>query len=388
MASTLSTEAVRDDKKEQHVRGLLVFSPEAVKKLTKDRFAPTYIGVRRVRPDFEKRADNISHDSDASLSDQPQQQAPIVYKTVDSNGVERRMTTQEKKKMKFEFKQQQAEARKRQRLEERQRREEENLEREPKSAAIEQQEEELQNVRDGFLPVLLSPCMTMESTKTITASPFTNSSPQLDDGLAADWCKALRKCIEPAEVLRQREDLRPMAYQMIPEVWTRMRPGSLAKLEYCTADSDGGSRLLLDESGTSSDPTIMFPTMRPRVEPFDSDMEVIYHLLHRYSTLHISCGAKFGCDLLLYDGPRHERHAFAGLRVYSNLNVPTAYDLASYARCLHTAGKLALLATVQRRESKCHVAFVDLVLEKIANTTSARVPKGRRQDISKNLSKV
>jgi hypothetical protein len=90
---------------------------------------------------------------------------------------------------------------------------------------------------------------------------------------------------------------------------------------------------------------------------------------------------------------------------------PIPYDLYGYVRCLNTAGKLALLATTilvpddeddamnytissksqERRQQqpllyKKKVLIVDLVLEKIAVTTSRR-PKKTMDQRLKNLSK-
>ena len=46
--------------------------------------------------------------------------------------------------------------------------------------------------------------------------------------------------------------------------------------------------------------------------------------------------------------------------------LPRAYDLAGYVRCLNTAGKLALLATViHDDEMGPYVSIIDLALEKV-----------------------
>jgi hypothetical protein len=153
----------------------------------------------------------------------------------------------------------------------------------------------------------------------------------------------------------------------------------------------------------------------------EDDHCIVFNQLYG-SNLHISCGAKVGCDFLLYDGPREERHAFAGLRILTTnavnithqeqwqLPIPSPYDLAGFVRCLNTAGKLALLATVIRsnpisnddvdtnstgccrRGNVVKVAFVDLVLEKnlTAPTHQRRTTRrsnNKRKEIGKNLSK-
>ena len=128
------------------------------------------------------------------------------------------------------------------------------------------------------------------------------------------------------------------------------------------------------------------------------------------AAFHISDGAKFGCDYLLYDGPRQERHAFAGLRILPPMTTGfpvNAYDLAGYVRCLNTAGKLALLATSivvddddgddttmshhnekpTPRQQRRKILFVDLALEKVVATTSRRPKKTMAQRLQ-NLSKT
>jgi hypothetical protein len=142
--------------------------------------------------------------------------------------------------------------------------------------------------------------------------------------------------------------------------------------------------------------------------------------------MYASCGAKFGCDWLLYDGPRQSRHAFAGLRIL-HLNAPQEekklttytpctststtststsspikfphlcpYDIAGYVRGLNTAGKLALVATVihggnELSSQPPRIAFVDLALEKILSApTHQRAYKkktGKRKIVGQNLSK-
>ena len=99
--------------------------------------------------------------------------------------------------------------------------------------------------------------------------------------------------------------------------------------------------------------------------------------------------------------------------------MPSAYELAAYVRCLNTAGKLALLATVvvvdddddddksgssrRRRDGNPNhaemtpttttplfkVAFVDVALEKILTApTHQRYGRSeKRRDVAKNLAK-
>lgn len=55
-------------------------------------------------------------------------------------------------------------------------------------------------------------------------------------------------------------------------------------------------------------------------------------------------------------------------KAWCKFPLPRAYDLAGYVRCLNTAGKLALLATVvpARDDDKGYsIAIIDLALEKV-----------------------
>ncbi|OEU19394.1 hypothetical protein FRACYDRAFT_235449 [Fragilariopsis cylindrus CCMP1102] len=226
--------------------------------------------------------------------------------------------------------------------------------------------------------------------------------------MAEDWSNRLKeKCILPAESVRQTEDLRPLAYRLHPEPWQRMRPTPIKEQPMLTTSP------------------------------------------------------KFGSDYLIYDGPRESRHAFAGLRVLSRftnsmtsssssllpttdqdlnalsspspsselqLPLPTAFSLTSFVRCLNTAGKLALLATVEEVQvvvpdsneeqqqgsngendidqndtitrkinnnnitTHYRVAFVDVALEKVLDVHkrkkgSSKKKLQKRRDVTQNLAK-
>jgi len=265
-----------------------------------------------------------------------------------------------------------------------------------------------------------------------------------------------------AEKLRASEDLRPMAYQIVPEVWSRLRPQIIVS-------SDDGGTTTTDKIDTHPSPQIPFHTEQNREENLDCylhnsfelspvdnplihpsflnsaqwsilstirrsidqdvSLRAVFETLRTiHPSLHIGCGAKFGSDYLLYDGPREDRHAFAGLRVmhppslqrvkkelkknndirklYSPpvLPIPCPYEMAGFVRGLNTAGKLALVATVipefemvnvKKGDYRCKkgrfkVAFVDLALEKILNAHTHKRKRGqqeRRKDISGNLAK-
>jgi hypothetical protein len=278
------------------------------------------------------------------------------------------------------------------------------------TSALEEELADLRGDRDGVPPVLLSPPMAQEAFRMGLLKDYGSDSDfhtrphlTLDDNLASRWAVALKKNMESAEQVRTKEAMRPMPYQLKPEVWTRLRPESLSDLamHIQTASTKASVEdVNNDRQGMQkeeeSNGVWSFMTIRRRCEQADDDTAIVVSILHRFSNLHVSCGAKFGCDFLLYDGRRDQRHAFAGLRVMerssSQLPLPSTYDLTGYVRCLNTAGKLALLATVERDESVVRVAFVDLALEKILSATSqtsgrSRGAKPARRDLGENLSK-
>lgn len=282
-----------------------------------------------------------------------------------------------------------------------------------------------------------------QTNNNVSTTAETDTASVVDDeSLAAVWAAALKKSMAPAERQRQQEDMRPMPYELVPEAWSRMRPASTIitkstststpkmKINDTTPMSSASSKpsppptttttttMIGDEISTtspksdhsdgaclndrsnnggennkiSSKQTWAFCQTRPTGQIESITRAAIVQLLHQGSHLHLSCGAKFGCDYLLYDGPRQERHAFAGLRVVlqsyrerssndtgneeSNA-FPTlsAYDLAGYVRCLNNAGKLALLATVVQDGPVSRVAIIDLALKKVIPTSSKRSNK-------------
>jgi tRNA splicing endonuclease len=275
--------------------------------------------------------------------------------------------------------------------------------------ALEEELADLRGDRDGVPPVMMSPPMAHEAfragvLKATDSDAYldTMSHFVLDDDLASRWAVALKKNMENAEQVRSKEAIRPMPYQLLPEVWTRLRPDFLSDLALNTETAS--SKVSVedvnnDDQGMQkkeSNSVWSFITVRRRLEQTDDDTAIVVSMLHHFSNLHVSCGAKFGCDFLLYDGRRDQRHAFAGLRVMerssSQLPLPSTYDLTGYVRCLNTAGKLALLATVERGKSGARVAFVDLALEKVVWATSqkrgrSREAKPARREMRKNPSK-
>jgi hypothetical protein len=386
---------------------------------------------------------------------------------------------------------------------------------------IEQELAEFQGKRGSTPPVILSPPMalqflskrrtTLSSSKTLEASIVANTSCDdngdssailvYDHNLSQEWANRLKEqCVLPSEAVREKEDLRPLAYRLQPEPWQRIRP-SLEENRVATTSRNynenavqKSSQLSLSSSSsattekevpTACDDVTVKPrdwvplTCRPRmtmtisplasspasVSPVtttttasiqhDDVLSIVFEYIHRETPFYISCGAKFGSDFLVYDGPRDKRHAFAGLRVLSRftssmtttasestlapppsspssqndknsnksvsndnaveLPLPTAYSLTGFVRCLNTAGKLALLATVDEVSDDNHdntiekessgrnfvvekkryrVAFVDVALEKVLDVHK-RKNRGRsekkklqkRRDVTQTLSK-
>jgi len=422
-ASTMAAE------KEPH-QAVLVFSAPVVKDLVSDkvRLPPNYAGIRRIRPSsFEVRNEFRGVVGAAPKTE-------VVYKITDADGKERRMNAQEKKRLKLQLRKERAEERKRQKEEADARASTENTvettpsphlplhevssttsrsyhQLEVSKSALEEELADLRGERDGVPPVMLSPPMANQAFQSgilSMSSPADNIQPQvvLDDELANRWAETLKVSMKGAEEVRIKEDMRPMPYQLVPEVWTRLRPESLAagadKIHppsptSHTKEANNGDSNKQEIGGIFDKATVAFEssevwsfvTVRRKRGQVDTDCDAVVSLLHRQSSLHISCGAKFGCDFLLYDGRRDQRHAFAGLRIIertssSHLPLPSSYDLTGYVRCLNTAGKLALLATVEHDESCTRVAFIDLALEKILLENKR---KRSRRDVGKNLTK-
>jgi len=345
------------------------------------------------------------------------------------------------------------------------------------SELIKQELAEFQGKRGNTPPVILSPPMALHflsermKTSSITR-PIEDSSNDTsnvdksggavliyDHNLSQEWAKRLKEqCVLPAEAVRQKEDLRPLAYRLQPECWMRIRP-SLEETPLSTTRRSNGNqssilhdnqRLVEKEKFPESRDWISL-TCRPSVTlskspllssntsaglQHDDILSIVFEYIHRETPYYVSCGAKFGSDFLIYDGPRHERHAFAGLRVLSRftnsmssaastsslsdsstkLPLPTAYSLTGFVRGLNTAGKLALLATVDEvsdknstiesesmgsefctavKKKRYRVAFVDVALEKVLDVhkqknrgRSNKKKLQKRRDVTQTLSKV
>ena len=380
----------------------------------------------------------------------------VSYMTTDEDGVERRMTKKEKKKKKAQLmrerlamlkqiKKQQQEEKKDQRADamiaaaaapivdsnetsESTSCEDNYYAMKVSQSAIEEEVAELLGASNRVPPVVLSAPMVDEAlhndiirraSSSGVGSSHDDEIKEMDEPLSRLWAATLQEVMNVAEEVRSREDMRPMAYRIVPEAWHRLRPVSLLgdSQNICQADQTDSKE---DDKDSSKRVEIReeekqrwdFISTRSGLPSFDDDIALIYRLLYRKTNLHVACGSKFGCDLLLYDGSREERHAFAGLRICSctsadnkalnesaevvdptdgsvvSLPLPSSYDLAGYVRCLNTAGKLALLATVIRGGdgAESRVAIVDLALEKVLSApTHKKKRRGKkRQQIRKD----
>jgi len=362
----------------------------------------------------------------------------ISFKATNPDGTERRMTTQEKKQLKYklaqakrevkrekrqmkheqliqEAKKAKRERKKLKRLERQERKnqqqqqqqkedEEEHVKQEQvcqekcchdevdeKNDAIEEHtftaynalDEELAAMRgdrSGIPPAMLAPAAACVALDT-KALGCTNRKDQpdktiFDRQLTSEWAHELQQGMIPAEELRAKEDMRPMAYKIVPELWNRLCPKSLWECEdRDMTTTQAEEEHTTDNSTMTVENQLSLGLIRHPSSLYDEVTYAVFRHLHQYSNLHISSGGIFGCDFLLYDGKRSDRHSFAGLRIYtcdknneSKFPVPSAYDLTGFVRTMNTARKLALIATVIKDEEEgdtARVLIVDLALEKI-----------------------
>jgi hypothetical protein len=358
---------------------VIVYSAALSRRLAAGRFPPTCIGlVRRVRPSTHtvKSALHNKQSLDAAISerneshDNIQHGQAIKFMVIDDQGVERRMTHAEKKLARIEAAKQKKERKK---LEKRSQHDfclkkalannERYFQLDVDRKLLADELAELKGLRDGVPPVALAPACARQAALQGLLHGFPVSPVRVvfDQDLSNKWALQLKENMSAAERVRADEDMRPMPYQLNPEVWTRMRP------DFSVVQSATASLLEYDKDDAWSygklQPTYSLPMHH------HADVAVI-QLLYQADALQVSCGSKFGSDFLLYQGSREDTHAFAGLRIECSessekLALPTAYDLSGYVRGLNTAAKLALLATVVIEGDLYRVALVDLALEKI-----------------------
>ncbi|KAL7457901.1 hypothetical protein ACHAWC_010434 [Mediolabrus comicus] len=242
----------------------------------------------------------------------------------------------------------------------------------------------LKGERSGIPPAILSPAATcvaldMEALHQKKQQQHVIKT-VFDRDLTSEWANQLKESMVPVEELRAKEDMRPMPYRIVPELWNRFCPDSLF-----TSKENGitlnqavvASQPADDDLATLQDNKYSLGLIRNPSLMYDKVSYLVFRHLNQYSNLHISSGEIFGCDFLLYDGKREDRHSFAGLRVYTCNKkkneslvypIPSAYDMSGFVRSMNTARKLALIATVVRDEEEGgtdRVLIVDLALEKV-----------------------
>eukprot|EP00984_Skeletonema_dohrnii_P016951 scaffold7632_cov81-Skeletonema_dohrnii-CCMP3373.AAC.2 len=249
-----------------------------------DDWTPTAI-----RTEYPTATGNNAADDEASANLKAN---AISFKVTNPDGTERRMTTQEKRQLKYKLAQAKREAKreKRQmkheqliqeakkakrerkklkRLERQERKnqqqqqqkedEEEHVKQEQvcqekcchdeadeKNDAIEEHtftaynalDEELAAMRgdrSGIPPAMLAPAAACVALDTKVLG-YTNRKDQpdktiFDRQLTSEWAHELQQGMIPAEELRAKEDMRPMAYKIVPELWNRLCPKSLWECE-------------------------------------------------------------------------------------------------------------------------------------------------------------
>jgi hypothetical protein len=371
-------------------KAAIVFTASLTRKTAEARLPPTYVGLRRLRPSSRivQRALSSSVATSESKS---------VYKVVDAEtGQERRMTRQEKRGRKQKEREQKLVAKTMAKQEASTSsssttpKTEGPLDRymqlEMDANALKEELADIRGERNSFVPpVCLSAPLTRQAMlQGIIRGPQVDVAALdtvYDDDLSSRWAAILKQSMKAAETVRRQEDLRELPYVLNPEVWTRMRP---------PLEPPSSPKQQTVQEECSNDWSLFHMTPDLGNSSYNADAAAVIQLLYRGKSLHVSCGAKFGSDYLIYDGPRGERHAFAGLRLVNyndtqKLPIPSAYDMTGYVRGLNTAGKLALLATVVRDGSTNRVAIVDLALEKVADTTFSRRSGKKRE--SQHLSK-
>lgn len=382
------------------ISSVVIFSPELAQLVNDEyRLAPTYVGTRRIRPSTR----DVKQAMKAPAKNLPEY-PHMTFKVVDKvTGKERRMTSSEKKEAKLRRREQW----KMQRDKMRQVEDKDRTSKSPEpihidlkpvtfddpddryvkfdveKKAIEQELADLRGVRNGVPPVAIPSSLAfLGSQMGLWGEQGSKLKALIDDELSQRWALALKESMRPAETARIAEDMRDMPYHIVPEVWSRMRP------------------VIRDEKATvRKTPVVPLKGAAPIPIHMNSrssmEQNAVAQVLLSGSNINMSCGASFGCDLLLYDGNRCQRHAFAGLRVLYQPNdmefpLPTAYNMAGYVRGLNSAGKLALLAFAVPDEpdgESFRVAIVDLALVKLTTRGNQRTRESTLKRRFENLAK-
>ncbi|GKY95276.1 hypothetical protein MPSEU_000489600 [Mayamaea pseudoterrestris] len=366
----------------------IIYSASLSRRLAANRFPPTYIGlVRRVRPSSHTvkcalqqtqldggTAAAVDKSNNAGSISLPRQ--PLVKYTVidDETGLERRMTSFEKKQARLEAanlkKERKKQAKSNQRstscLKTELANNEKYFQLDVDHKLMADELTELKGLRDGVPPVALAPASARQAALQGLLPGYPVASKLnvvYDEELSRKWASLLKQNMASAEHVRASEDMRTMPYILNPEAWTRMQP-KLAQPSTVNVSNPIG--VAYEEKSWSLG----------QLQPISNDSiynitaNAVVQLLYQAETLEVSCGAKFGSDFLLYNASREECHAFAGLRIEcsesaNQLALLSAYDVSGFVRGLNTAAKLALVSTVVVDGDIHRVAIVDLALEKV-----------------------
>ena len=383
-------------------RSVVLFDKEHVKSLEFDhRIPPTSIGVRRTRPSSKAVMKELKNQQrakkqktlDASNDDTSQMLHPIALPiAISPNCITTKSSLHDTTKEASELP-----ANKYFHLQ-------------PDKKEIQEEIDEIlsaDRTAHKNLPAYLTAPMAMQAAKrgllmipSCSQTTAACTSAVIDDDLGQIWSDAIAASMKEAEEVRAKEDMRPMAYRLVPEPWKRLRESCKKDFLTDNAEDNNGTPDEVHVHNNIDDFVVHADNIRPRIELLDEAHCTFYDCLyHQFPNLHISCGAKFGSDYLFYDGNRKDRHAFAGVRILTterddkpHYPLPTSYDMHGFVRCLNSAGKLALLATVVTMEGGGkRVVIVDLALEKVLNApTHLRKQNGSmeaRKKLGENLAK-
>ena len=382
---------------------VILFNKEHVKALEYEkRFPPTSIGARRIRPSSTKvlkemtRQNRLKKEQNTLTESVPvQQQEEDILPSKISRDDSFEIFSAEKRNTERQYFQL--------KMDERQ---------------IQEEIDEIRGIdRSAYhnLPVILTPEMSMQAEKhhLLCSDTVLNQNDifkdddsykvLLSDSLTEQWIQALQQEINHAECVRSKEPMRPMAYKLVPEKWVRLCPSPISEGGTSAKETESDLKFTIKTGDVitiqdlCNDSKTLWKNQTRAI--------VIDYLYNAYPSLEMADGAKFGCDFLLYDGSRKNKHALGGIRILTtsfqssdtskdrkvNFQIPSAFDLHGYVRALNTAGKLALLATVVQNDvdHTFHVAIIDLALEKIlsAPTHQKRNRSEVRKEVGKHLSK-
>ena len=135
------------------------------------------------------------------------------------------------------------------------------------SQLIQEEIDEIKGVdRAAFnnLPALLTAPMTEQAYRqgllphlSLFDGAKERNNISLDDDLACQWAMSLRTNMKNAEATREKEDMRPMAYRLVPETWSRLRSSCATpeNSDECQNESENPNNELVegDNSGKDGD---------------------------------------------------------------------------------------------------------------------------------------